>query len=92
MYRTLNLCFIFLHGFLRNIFQSDEYLTSNDRDTCRTKPRHSIHKTELSPDFNKKWNIPVSGGRGKYGGEERCTQGIVGNPAGKRKLGRPRHR
>jgi len=27
-----------------------------------------------------------------YGGEERCIQGLVGKPEGKRPLGRPRHR
>jgi len=27
-----------------------------------------------------------------YGGEERCIQGFVGKPEGKRPLGRPRHR
>jgi hypothetical protein len=27
-----------------------------------------------------------------YGEEERCIQGLVGKPEGKRPLGRPRHR
>ena len=77
MYRTLNLCFIFLHNFLRNIFHSEEYLTSNDRDTYRTKPRHSIDKTQLSPHFNKKWNIPVSGEGGEASMEERrCSRRV----------------
>jgi len=65
MYRTFNLCCIFLHICLRNIFHSEEYLTSNVRDTCRSKLRHSIHKAELSPDFNKKWNVRLSGGGGQ---------------------------
>jgi hypothetical protein len=27
-----------------------------------------------------------------YGGEERCTQGLLGKPEGKRPLGKPRRR
>jgi len=27
-----------------------------------------------------------------YGGQERCTEGLVGQPEGKRPLGRPSHR
>jgi len=36
-----------------------------------------IKKNEMSRAF------------GTYGGEERCVQGFVGEPEGKRKLGRP---
>jgi hypothetical protein len=29
---------------------------------------------------------------GTHGGGERCLQGLIGRPEGKRPLGRPRHR
>jgi len=34
----------------------------------------------------------LSGTYGRYGGEVRCVQGLVGKHKGKRKLGRHRHR
>ena len=34
----------------------------------------------------------MGGACSAYGGEERCIQGLVGKPEGKRPLGRPRRR
>ena len=34
----------------------------------------------------------MDGACGTFGGEERCIQGLVGKPEGKRPLGRPRRR
>jgi hypothetical protein len=34
----------------------------------------------------------MGGSCGTYGGEEKCMQGFVGNPEGKRPLGRPNRR
>ena len=34
----------------------------------------------------------MGGARGAHGGGEKCAQGLVGKPEGKRPLGRPRRR
>jgi hypothetical protein len=43
------------------------------------------------PILTKRGICGCAGREGKYGGEK-CTQGIVGNPAIERKLGRSSHR
>jgi hypothetical protein len=45
-----------------------------------------------SSDLDNIEKNEMGGACSAYGGEERCIQGLVGKPGGKRPLGRPRHR
>jgi hypothetical protein len=61
-----------------------------------TEERGRLHNEEFcdlysSPNIIRVIKNMTGETRSTYGGEERCIQGLVGKPMGKRPLGRPRY-